>query len=185
MIQDVTNSLIRHLDRVTKSTGKGMAVNSKGGYFLLLFGEMTGGEYERVMIDDHIGEAYYIRLKTGIVNENKSTGKRRGSCTVASQAQVQCRLVAMSHCQSIAVLAETFRNALNSYIELTISDINVRSSSFVRAIQYDFATIVEEETPEADRAEMSGWEGGMSIIAIDFDLNYTLEVCPEGTTNCC
>ena len=177
-IQAVTSTLIAHLNSLTGSQGKGLAITSKGGYFLLVFGEMAGGEYERVMIDDRIGEAYYIRLKTGVVNESSPGNKRRGSCAATNQIQAQCRLVAMSHRLSIVELADSFRASLNSFKAPTIGSDPVRAGASVRATQYDFATIVLDETPESERDQVSGWEGAMQIIAIDFDLTYISESCP-------
>jgi hypothetical protein len=183
-IQTVTDSLISHLDYLTGSKGKGLAVTSKGGFFLLMFGEMTGGEYDRAQLDDRIGEAYYIRLRTGIVNENRQDGLRRGACSTANQAQAQCRLVAMSHCHSIAALANLFRSAINRYRKNTIEDEDVRATANVRSTQYDFATIVIDEIPEDERDGVTGWEGGMTIISIDFDLNFTMEACPVLLPDC-
>jgi hypothetical protein len=183
--QTVTNSLIQHLNSLTGKKGKGMAVNSKGGYFLLVFGENMGGEYTRVSIEDNIGEAYYIRLKTGVVNEQILTSKRRGSCKDTSQVKAACRLVAMSHCDSIQVLADKFRNGIASFSKRTIDGYTTDALATVTSVQYDFATIVNEETPESERAELSGHEGGMSLIAIDFDLSYVLESCPVSAENSC
>ena len=184
-IQTVTNALIQHLNSLTGKEGKGMAVNSKGGYFLLVFGEKTGGEYGRVSIEDNIGEAYYIRLKTGLVNEVKTVTLRRGACADASQITAPARLVAMSHCDSIQVLADKFRGGIASFRKRTIDNITTDALAVVTSVQYDFATIVNEETPESERAELSGHEGGMSLIAIDFNLSYVLESCPvSAETNC-
>lgn len=184
-IQTVTNSLIQHLNSLTGKEGKGMAVNSRGGYFLLVFGEKTGGEYGRVSIEDNIGEAYYIRLKTGLVNEQRLTSKRRGSCADTSQVKAACRLVAMSHCDSIQALADKFRVGIALFSKRQNYGYTTDTEAVVTAVQYDFATIVNEETPESERAELSGHEGGMSLIAIDFDLSYTLESCPVSAENSC
>lgn len=184
-IQTVTNSLIQHLNSLTGKEGKGMAVNSKGGYFLLVFGEKTGGEYGRVSIEDNIGEAYYIRLKTGVINERKVPGKRRGSCDDASLITAPVRIVAMSHCDTIQTLSDAFRDGIASFKKRTIDNITTDAIAVITSVQYDFATIVNEETPESERAELSGWDGGMSLIAIDFDLSYVLESCPVSAENSC
>jgi hypothetical protein len=178
-IQAAGDSLIAQVIAATGKDGKGIAVNSKGGNFLLIFGETAGGEYERVGIDDRLGEAFYIRLR-GAVDETESTNLRRGSCGTASRITAKCRLVAMSHCDSVNTLATNFRNALTGYRKKLITPDIYDSHASPKSIQYDFATIVIDEVPEDKREEVTGWEGAMRLIAIDFDLNYTLEDC--GTT---
>ena len=182
-IQAAGDSLIKHVIAATGKAGKGIAVNSKGGNFLLIFGETTGGEYERVGIDDQLGEAFYIRLR-GAVDETESTTLRRGSFGIASRVTAKCRLVAMSNCDSVNTLATNFRNALTGYRKKMIAPDKYDLYASPKSIQYDFATIVIEEVPEDKREGVTGWEGAMRLISIDFDLNYTLEDCGTTAAKC-
>lgn len=183
-IQTAASSLIKYVDALTGKTGKGIAVNSKGSRFLLVFDEKRGGDYDSVGLDDRAGEAYYIRLKTGVVDETVVVGLKRGSCGDTSRISAKCRLVAMSHCDSVNDLATNMRTALASYKKRMITPDVYDANTLVQSIQYDFATVVNEEVEEDKREEMTGWEGRMSIIAIDFTLSYTLETCPPKGASC-
>lgn len=182
-IQTATESLITHITASTGKEGKGLAVTSREGYFLLLFGEKSGGEYGHVRLDDDTGDGFYIRLKNGTIDETKATNYRRGACVDASRITARMRLVAQSTCNSISTLAVAFRNALATYKAQTITEQVVEASASVRTLVFDFATIVLDELTEAEREQASGWEGTMQFIAIDFDLTYTLESCLIPATN--
>ena len=182
-LQTIANSLISHINAATGKDGEGIAVTSKGGHFLLLFGDRMGGEFARVMPTDDKGEFYYIRLKTGQVDE-ATAPKKRGSCNGQSRITARCRLVAMSHCDTIATLAYNMRSAVSGYRNRYVGETLSDATTSVNATVYDFATIVTDEVPEASREDVSGWEGGMSIIAIDFDLSFTAEACSTAIPVC-
>lgn len=182
-IHEVTCGLIAHITQTTNKPGKGLAVADRVGHFLLMFAGMAGGEYERVQIDDRAGDMFYIRLRDGRVEETKAVGYKRGACNEASRVTARCRLVVQSEANSIGVLAWNFRAALNSFKVAELGSAFSVSTS-VRAVIYDFTTIFFEETTEAERGSGSGWEGNMQLLAIDFEINYTLEACTAPAQIC-
>lgn len=179
-IQKLTEVLIAHISRKTGITGKGLAVADRADHFLLMFADTVGGgEYERVQLDDRAGDAYYIRLKDGKIEEAKISGAIRGATVnSASRVTARCRLVAQSNTQALGALAYNFRNALASFEEPAIQSENIFAAGVsIRAILFDFTTIFYEESTAAEREGGTGWEGNMQICAVDFDLNFTLETC--------
>lgn len=183
-IQKVTCALMAHITNTTKKEGKGLAVPDRAGHFLLMFEGMAGGEYERVQIDDRAGDGYYIRLKDGRVEEVKATNYKRGGCQDASRVSAKCRLVVQSEKDSIAVLAHNFRGAIASFKAEQLAGGVFMVSASVRTVLYDFTTIFFEETTLSERESGSGWEGHMQLVAIDFEINFTLEGCGQPTQIC-
>lgn len=177
MIDKVANDLLCHIEAVTGLKGAALAVPARSGDFLLLFDPKgAGGQFEAARIDDRKGDGFYIRLKDGSIEETpKISGA--GSCERSSFVRAACRLVVFSHRFGVKDLYETFRPALSMYTKSSIG-IEVQSvEANVRKCLLDFSTIVIEESTPKEREGMTGFEGMLNLLAIDFDLKYTHESC--------
>ena len=186
VLQTIVQALLESIEANTAFTGKGIAVPSVGGYNLLLFGEQAGGEFERVQVDDRLGEFFYVRLLSSQVEVGKPKGRLRGSCSSANISTARCRLVGMSHCMPAGELAGLFEQQVASFRQRNFGGEFYDAKTAVKATLYDFAAIVREEVPEDERAELSGWPGNMQVVAINFDLSFTTEACnePSAVSNC-
>jgi len=177
MIDKVANDLICYLQDKSGFEGAGLGVSARSGDFLLLFQQKgAAGEYEAVRIDDRKGNGFYIRLRDGSIEETPRVS-RGGSCERSSQVRAACRLVIQSRDFEISRVYEVFRAALTSYLRIGIGAEVQSVDASIRKVVFDFSTIVIEESTVKEREEMTGWEGMINLLAIDFDLNYIHENC--------
>lgn len=185
MIDKVANDLRCYTEAATGLAGVAIGVPSRSGHFLLLFDPKgAGGQFEAVGIDDRKADGFYIRLRDGAISEVPKIS-RGGSCERSSFVTAPCRLVAYSHRFGVKELYDVFRAALTTYTRGSIGEEVQAVDASVRRILLDFTSIVIEESTPQERESMTGYEGMMNLIAIDFDLNYTHENCGKTVKPLC
>lgn len=174
-IKQVSTALIQHIKANAPAfDGVGIAVPSPGNLFLLVFDEQAGGDYQRAALDDRGGELFYVRLRSGEIEESKAN-QRRGSCSNDSLITAKCRLVAQSECLGPSDLIESFLKALHSFQKKTIGRVITYATSTPKSMNLDFAEVVKRELSDEESANASGWEGARYVASIDFDLTYIVD----------
>ena len=173
-LESVSDALIAAIKAKAPSfDGKGIAVPSLGNVFLLIFEGQAGGDYTRVGLDDRNGEFFYVRLKSGEMDESKKRG--RGACASDSVITAKCRLVAQSDNLNPAELVDLFAQALRSFRSRTIGDSITRATVTPKTYNIDFSDVVKRELSDEERDGVSGWEGARYVAAIDFELTYVVD----------
>lgn len=181
-IKQVSTALIQHIKANAPAfDGVGIAVPSPGNLFLLVFDEQVGGDYARAALDDRGGELFYVRLRTGEIEESQRRG--RGSCSNDSLVTAKCRMVMQSQCMGPSDLIEHFLKAVRSFQKKAIGKAITYATSTPRAANLDFAAVVKSELSEEESANASGWEGARYVASIDFDLTYVID-CSLENCNC-
>lgn len=177
-IKQVSSALIEHIkSNSPEFDGVGIAVPSPGNLFLLVFEETAGGEYTRAALDDRGGELFYVRLRSGEIEEQASRG--RGSCSNDSLITAKCRLVAQSGCMGPSDLVEHFLRAVRLFNKKSIGTSITYATTTPKSANLDFAAVVKSELSEEENANANGWEGARYVIAIDFDLTYIVDCSLE------
>lgn len=165
--------------------GGGIAVPSRGNVFLMLFDGQAGGDFQRIGLDDRNGEWFYIRLRTGEIEEIKMKGG--GACSNDSLVTAKCRLVMQSSILNPADLVEHFLPALRAFKSKVISTAIARGAVTPKSYNIDFASVVKEELSEEENKPENdaptGWEGARFVARIDFDLTYVLD-CSQINCDC-
>ena len=181
-VKQVSAARIQHIkSNAPAFDGVGIAVPSPGNLFLLVFDEQAGGDYTRAALDDRGGELFYVRLRSGEIEESQRRG--RGSCSNDSLVTAKCRLVAQSECLGQSDLTETFLKALRAYRNKTVNNAITSVTVTPKSANFDFADVVKRELSEEESANASGWEGARYVASIDFDLTYVID-CSLENCNC-